>query len=323
VALPATDVFTGANGAALSASWTNAFNAFIIRNNSAAGASGADTFAWWNADVFGTDHYSKANITAFTTVGPLFQGVIARATGTTAGTLNCYAVYTDGASGSTHTEIAKITGGSGVALKAVATTFTPGDLIEIRCTGTATTTIAMYKNGVLVDSVNDSTSPFTSGAAGIYAFDRDLAGTNIDNWEGGNLGSSPATLSSPTPSGLLGTQFTATVGASTDQVSGTIYAVVDSAANLSGVTATQIKAGQKASGAAALASGNASVVSGTPSIPISGLTPGVLYSCAEVQNNTNGDSNVVTTTFTTAAAPPTLLLGRRRQQFVTQEVIQS
>lgn len=323
MALPATDSFTGTNGAAIAASWTNAFNAFIIRNNSAAGASGADTFAWWNADVFGQDQYSKALINAFTTVGPIFHGVIARATGATSGTLNCYAVYTDGASGSTHTEIAKITGGAGVALKAVATTFTAGDIIEIRCTGSTTTTIALYKNGALIDSVNDSTSPFTTGAAGIYAFDRNLSIVNVDDWEGGNLGSAAATLSSPTPSGLLGTQFTVTTGASTDQVSGTLYSVVDSAANLSGVTASQIKAGQKASGAAALASGNAAVASGTPSVLISGLTPGVLYSCSEVQNNTNGDSNIVSTTFTTAAPPPTLLLGRRRQQFVTQEVIQS
>lgn len=134
---------------------------------------------------------------------------------------------------------------------------------------------------------------------------------------------SNATLTSPTPSGTLGTQFTATLGATTDQVSGTLYTVVDSAANLSGVTPTQIKAGQKASGSAALSSGNAAVASSTQTIPITGLTPGVLYSYATVQNNTNGDSNVVTGTFTTAAPPPTLLLGRRSQQFVTQEVIQS
>lgn len=117
---------------------------------------------------------------------------------------------------------------------------------------------------------------------------------------------SSATLSSPTPSGTLGTQTTATIGATTDQTSGTFYAVVDSAANLSGVTATQIKAGQKASGSAALAANSAAVSTTTPSAGVTGLTAGTLYSYAAVQNNSNGDSNVVTGTFTTAAATPTL-----------------
>lgn len=130
-----------------------------------------------------------------------------------------------------------------------------------------------------------------------------------------------ATLSAPTPSGTIGTQTTATVGATTDQTSGNFYAVVDSAANLSGVTAAQIKAGQKASGAAALGAGNSAVSNSSPSAGITGLTLGTLYSYSAVQNNVNGDSNIVSGTFTTAAQQ--LMLGRRKQQFVTQEVIQS
>lgn len=118
--------------------------------------------------------------------------------------------------------------------------------------------------------------------------------------------SASATLSTPTPSGTLGTTTTATVGATTNQTTGTLYAVVDSAANLSGVTAAQIKAGQKASGAAAAASGSAAVSTTTPSISITGLSDGTLYSYAVVQNNANGDSNVVTGTFTTAAATHTV-----------------
>ena len=107
-----------------------------------------------------------------------------------------------------------------------------------------------------------------------------------------------ATLSLPTPSGTLTSETTATVGATTDQASGTFYAVVDSAANLSGVTAAQIKAGQKAAGTAALAAGNASVTTTTPSVSVTGLTAGTAYSYAVVQNN-GTDSNVATGTFTT------------------------
>lgn len=125
--------------------------------------------------------------------------------------------------------------------------------------------------------------------------------------------SSPATLSNPTPSGTVGTETTATVGATTDQTSGTLYAVVDTAANLAGVTATQIKAGQKASGSAALAANSATVSTTTPSAGVTGLTANTLYSYAIVQNNANGDSNVVTGTFTTyvqgASSGPGLVIG--------------
>lgn len=109
-------------------------------------------------------------------------------------------------------------------------------------------------------------------------------------------GGSPATLSAPTAS--AGTT-TATIGATTDQASGTLYVVVDTAANLSGVTATQIKAGQKASGSAALASGNDTVSTTTPSVGVTGLSQYTIYAYAAVQNNTNGDSNIVTGDFVT------------------------
>jgi hypothetical protein len=113
-----------------------------------------------------------------------------------------------------------------------------------------------------------------------------------------------ATLSGATPSGTLGTQTTATIGATTDQTTGNFYAVVDVAANMAGITATQIKAGQHAGGTAAIASEDAAVSTTTPSVGITGLTAGTLYSYAVVQNNANGDSNVLTGTFTTAAASP-------------------
>lgn len=118
--------------------------------------------------------------------------------------------------------------------------------------------------------------------------------------------SGPATLSAPTPSGTIGTPTTATIGATTDQTSGTFYCVVDSAANLTGVTAAEIKAGQKAGGSAALAANNSAVSTTTPSAGVTGLTASTGYSYAVVQNNANGDSNVVTGTFTTSVAAPTL-----------------
>jgi hypothetical protein len=111
-----------------------------------------------------------------------------------------------------------------------------------------------------------------------------------------------ATLSSATPSGTLGTSTSATLGATTDVTSGTFYGVVDSAGNISGITAAQVKAGQNNASAAPVASGNASVSTVAPSVGVTGLTAATLYSYAVVQNSAGGDSNVLTGTFTTAAA---------------------
>jgi hypothetical protein len=112
-------------------------------------------------------------------------------------------------------------------------------------------------------------------------------------------------LSAPTPSGTIGTTTTATIGATTDQATGTFYVVVDSGANLAGVTAVQIKAGQRADGNAALASNDAAVGSTSPSAGVTGLVAGTSYAYAAIQNNANGDSNIVTGTFTTASGTAT------------------
>ena len=121
---------------------------------------------------------------------------------------------------------------------------------------------------------------------------------------------SAATLSAPTASNV--TPNGATIGATTNQASGTLYTVVDSVANLSGVTASQIKAGQKASGSAALVAGSVAVSTTSPSLALAGLAPLTTYGYASVQNNANGDSNVVTGTFTTALAPDSVDIGQQR-----------
>jgi hypothetical protein len=111
---------------------------------------------------------------------------------------------------------------------------------------------------------------------------------------------SAATLSSATPSGTLASTTSATLGATTDSATGTFYGVVDVAANITGITATQVKAAQNNAGGAPVASGNSTVSTTSPSVGVSGLTANTLYSYAVVQNN-GSDSNVLTGTFTTAA----------------------
>ncbi len=147
-------------------------------------------------------------------------------------------------------------------------------------------------------------TPITSGNPGfswLFSDGLDTDNSSFDNWTDTEP-SAAATLSLATPSGTLGTQTTATIGATTNQTSGTFYAVVDTAGNLAGVTASQIKAGQNAGGGAAFKSGDVAVSTTTPSIGVTGLVASTLYSYAAIQNNANGDTNIVTGTFTTAAA---------------------
>jgi len=81
-----------------------------------------------------------------------------------------------------------------------------------------------------------------------------------------------------------------------------LYAVVDTVANISGITAAQIKAGQNNSGAAAAISGSSSVSTLRPVVPISGISSGTLYGLALV-HTASADSNVLTGSFTVDSNP--------------------
>lgn len=118
----------------------------------------------------------------------------------------------------------------------------------------------------------------------------------------GTVGSPAATISSGTPTGTLGTATSAIVGLTTNQTSGTAYWVLDTAANITGISAAQIKAGNNKNGTAAAKAASVAVSNASPSSNITGLTSNTTYSVAAIQNNTNGDSNIITWTFTTAVA---------------------
>lgn len=112
----------------------------------------------------------------------------------------------------------------------------------------------------------------------------------------------PPTLSSPTPSGTLGTETTATVGATSTASTGTFYAILSTSNNAIGASCTQIKAGQNSTGASASFAEDDTVSTTSPSVGFTGLTGSTLYYAAACHADANGDSNVVATSFTTAAA---------------------
>jgi len=138
-------------------------------------------------------------------------------------------------------------------------------------------------------------TPAHRGIAYMVIVDEDTTaeGGIIPYWQAQVDATAPAVLTNPTPLGVQDDITPVEIGAVTSQVSGTFYVVVGLGSDLVGVTAAQIKAGQKANGAAAIAAEDSSVGDSTPSVSISGLSAGLLYKFAAVQENANGFSNLV------------------------------
>lgn len=166
-------------------------------------------------------------------------------------------------------------------------------------------------NGIAADAVIGANAfdsgNFNGDFAGGGTYSRVLNSTEIadlDAWMAARwFGSSAATLSNPTPSGTIGTQTTATCGATTNQSSGTLYVVASATqAHITGITAAQVVAGQTSSGGAAPFSNSAGVSTATPSVGLTSLSGSTLYYYALAQVTSGGNSNVITGSFTTAAS---------------------
>lgn len=143
----------------------------------------------------------------------------------------------------------------------------------------------------------DELATYIAGAADAYAALLDSTDTT------------PPTLSSPT--GAATGSTTATVGATTDEANGTLYAVVTTSATQPSVA--QIKAGQNDGGtAAAYASSQAISSTGAKTFSATGLTASTAYYAHFVHADSAGNNSnrVSSSSFTTSAAgdttPPTL-----------------
>lgn len=170
-----TDDFNRANGN-LGSNWTDLFiaNSAQISSNQLVGNYNNSWAAYYSAGTLGNDQYSKIQITTVPTGSQGF-GVAVRCSGGV-GTETYYAFGCSASSSS----IEKFVSGTFTLLKgSIATTFSVGDYIEVRVSGT---TISGYKNGVFVDSATDSS--ISSGKAGVWGY---LVGGTGDSWEGGDL----------------------------------------------------------------------------------------------------------------------------------------
>jgi hypothetical protein len=113
-------------------------------------------------------------------------------------------------------------------------------------------------------------------------------------------------LSDPTATSIA--QTTATIGCTTDDATGTLYAVVTTSATQPSIA--QIKAGQNHTGAAAVWAGDDDSLSvGANTFSVTGLTAGTQYYTYFVQNDGVDDSNVLAGSFqsATAAGSPAVL----------------
>lgn len=172
--------------------------------------------------------------------------------------------------------------------------------------------IKAYVDGVERFSFTDTAIP-ENGDFGINVYANgggigDVYNHHLDSFVGEDLAAAGDTTA-PVLTSPVGTSTgttTATVGATTDEGNGTLYAVVTSSATQPSVA--QIKAGQTNAGATAPWSGSVAVSStGAKTLNATGLTASTSYYAHLVHTDAAGNnSNVVTSAqFTTAAAGDT------------------
>ena len=151
----------------------------IVNNQVTPDVDNAHCYAYWVGNTFNQDQYSKVQII---NVGP-WNGVIARAQAgidrfymAFAFDVNDYRLYLrkDGLYYS-------LTTGS-------TETWVPGDIIELEAVGANPVQLTLLRNGNPVLTYTDATENLVGGSPGIGIFSRTDANLTIDNWEGGNLG---------------------------------------------------------------------------------------------------------------------------------------
>lgn len=97
---------------------------------------------------------------------------------------NGYLAYMDGAASVTFFKVS----GNGTVFTEITpwvsvTALADGDTLKLTATGTSTTTLELFRNGVSITTRTDSTSPYTSGQPWVYL----SSGVTADNFTGGPL----------------------------------------------------------------------------------------------------------------------------------------
>ena len=179
MAVIATDNFTGADASPIGGNWTTAGGSGAMRrvsNTIATVTAATESAAYWNANSFPNDQYSKYTETTVGTNGD--QGAVVRCA--TSGTQKNYYWASSFTLNPDNEGLNKFVNNNFThILTQNVTNFVNGDIIGAEAQGT---TIRFLKNNVVQGSVTDSSH--ASGAAGIFMFESDCRG---DNWEGGDF----------------------------------------------------------------------------------------------------------------------------------------
>lgn len=172
MALPASDNFNHPNGDPLGANWANGVGNFDIISNFARGLNGAGfSLAYWVPDSFSADQYSQC----VTWYGANACGPAVRVDANG----NGYVIIAGDAT--TNNAGIVLISGNGTANTTIGSTFSVAafDTLKLVVIGT---TLYAYRNGVLQDTVVDST--YATGQAGIFAY----LGGAVDDFEADNMG---------------------------------------------------------------------------------------------------------------------------------------
>lgn len=180
----ANDSFDRADGP-LGSNWTaNSAESgtLTIVSNAVARGTDSDASSIYNAVAWPNDQYSEITIGTVDSIVGNGMGPICRSPSSSAKTYYRFIVSSSGY------ELLKFVAGVNSSLASgTGTTFAGGDVARLECTGGATTTLKMFKNGVQFGGdITDSSSAITSGNAGIaYSSSSD---ETIASWAGGDLG---------------------------------------------------------------------------------------------------------------------------------------
>lgn len=247
---------------------------------------------WVGTGTFTDDQYASVKVQSLTSFagGNDRVGVIVRASADTDANRDYYLATADADSAtSTHlVRLAKWVNGTFTALHSANATLAEDDRLELEAEGTE---IRVCVNGTpLGGSFTVTDSDISTGKPGVAAAGN--ASCFGDDWQGGNITAAAGpTLTSPV--GTATGKDAATVGATTDTASGTLYAVVSSSATVP--TGVQIEAGQDHTGSAADAAGNVAVAStGAKTIAVTGISSDVARYAHLVHKDGSDYSNIVT-----------------------------
>lgn len=180
MALPFADNFNRADGALSGAgkNWTDTSDVGatprILSNAVTSDSGGGDSAAYVNSESYNANQWAECKITTASDGGPSVR----------ASSSGCY-YFTGTSSAAAKCSVWRYkSGGNWVKIgSSFSVVFSSTDVIRLEATGTTTTTLKVYLNGSLQATVTDSSSPLTSGAAGIYV----VGSTTVDDFNSDNV----------------------------------------------------------------------------------------------------------------------------------------